>query len=77
VVLHHSDYAFGKSLEQNATVILQGLGATVLGHSLVPLGETDYSAHLLAAASSARAGGRYRLRRRRLHQRRETMASSG
>jgi len=47
-----SDYAFGKSLEQNATVILQGLGATVLGHSLVPLGETDYSAHLLAAASS-------------------------
>jgi branched-chain amino acid transport system substrate-binding protein len=47
-----SDYAFGKSLEQNATAILQGLGATVLGHSLVPLGETDYSAHLLAAAAS-------------------------
>jgi branched-chain amino acid transport system substrate-binding protein len=47
-----SDYAFGKSLEQNATAILQGLGATVLGHSLAPLGETDYSAHLLAAASS-------------------------
>jgi len=47
-----SDYAFGKSLEQNATSILQGLGATVLGHSLVPLGETDYSAALLAAAAS-------------------------
>jgi branched-chain amino acid transport system substrate-binding protein len=47
-----SDYAFGKSLELNATQILQGLGATVLGHSLAPLGETDYSAHLLAAASS-------------------------
>lgn len=47
-----SDYAFGKSLEQNATAILQSLGATVLGHSLVPLGETDYSAALLAAASS-------------------------
>jgi branched-chain amino acid transport system substrate-binding protein len=47
-----SDYAFGKSLEQNASAILQGLGATVLGHSLVPLGETDFSAHLLAAASS-------------------------
>jgi branched-chain amino acid transport system substrate-binding protein len=47
-----SDFAFGKSLEQNATAILQGLGATVLGRSLVPLGETDYSAALLAAASS-------------------------
>ncbi|MDB5404060.1 MAG: branched-chain amino acid transport system substrate-binding protein [Acetobacteraceae bacterium] len=47
-----SDYAFGKSLELNATAILRGLGATVLGHSLAPLGETDFSAHLLAAASS-------------------------
>jgi branched-chain amino acid transport system substrate-binding protein len=47
-----SDYAFGKSLEQNATAILQSLGATVLGHSLAPLGETDYAAHLLASASS-------------------------
>jgi branched-chain amino acid transport system substrate-binding protein len=47
-----SDYAFGHSLEDNATAILQGLGATVLGHSLAPLGETDYSAQLLAAASS-------------------------
>ena len=47
-----SDFAFGKSLEQNATAILQGLGAAVLGHSMAPLGETDYSAHLLAAASS-------------------------
>ncbi|HBK05642.1 MAG TPA: ABC transporter permease [Acetobacteraceae bacterium] len=47
-----SDYAFGHSLEDNATAILKGLGATVLGHSMPPLGETDYSAHLLAAASS-------------------------
>jgi branched-chain amino acid transport system substrate-binding protein len=47
-----SDFAFGKSLEQNATAILGGLGATVLGHSLAPLGETDYSAHLIAAAAS-------------------------
>lgn len=47
-----SDYAFGHSLEDNATEILEGLGATVVGHSLAPLGETDYSAHLLAAASS-------------------------
>ncbi len=47
-----SDYAFGHSLEDNATAILTSLGATVLGHSLAPLGETDYSAQLLAAASS-------------------------
>ena len=47
-----SDYAFGHSLEDNATTILKGLGATVVGHTLVPLGETDYSAALLAAASS-------------------------
>jgi len=47
-----SDFAFGKSLEQNATAILQGLGGSVAGSSLVPLGTTDYSAALLAAASS-------------------------
>lgn len=47
-----SDYAFGHSLEDNATAILKGLGATVVGHTLVPLGETDYSAALLAASSS-------------------------
>jgi branched-chain amino acid transport system substrate-binding protein len=47
-----SDYAFGHSLEDNAAAILQSLGATVVGHSLAPLGETDYSAHLLSAASS-------------------------
>jgi branched-chain amino acid transport system substrate-binding protein len=47
-----SDFAFGHSLEDNATAILKGLGATVVGHILVPLGETDYSAALLAASSS-------------------------
>lgn len=47
-----SDYAFGHSLEDNAAAILKGLGAAVLGHSMPPLGETDYSAHLLAAAAS-------------------------
>jgi branched-chain amino acid transport system substrate-binding protein len=47
-----SDYAFGHSLEDNASAIVKGLGATVLGHSLAPLGETDYSAHLLLAAAS-------------------------
>ena len=47
-----SDYAFGHSLEDNAAAILKGLGAAVLGHSMPPLGETDYSAHLLVAAAS-------------------------
>jgi branched-chain amino acid transport system substrate-binding protein len=47
-----SDYAFGHSLEDNATAILKGLGGSVVGHINVPLGETDYSAALLAASSS-------------------------
>jgi branched-chain amino acid transport system substrate-binding protein len=47
-----SDYAFGHSLEDNASFILKGLGGTVAGSSLVPLGETDYSAHLVRAAAS-------------------------
>lgn len=53
-----SDYAFGHSLEDNASAILKSLGATVVGHQLVPLGETDYSSALLAAsASGAQAVG--------------------
>lgn len=53
-----SDYAFGHSLEDNATAILRGLGGSVAGRSLAPLGETDYSAHLVkAAASGANAVG--------------------
>ncbi len=47
-----SDYAFGHSLEDNAAAIVKGLGGAVVGRSLAPLGETDYSAQLLAAASS-------------------------
>lgn len=47
-----SDFAFGHSLEANATAILTGLGATVVGHSRAPLGETDFSVQLLRAASS-------------------------
>lgn len=47
-----SDYAFGHSLEDNATAILAGLGASVAGHTLVVLGETDYSAHLMKASAS-------------------------
>ncbi len=47
-----SDYAFGHSLEDNATGILKGLGAQVLGHSLAPLGQSDFSGNLVAAAAS-------------------------
>lgn len=47
-----SDYAFGHSLEDNASAILKALGATVVGHQLVPLGETDYSSALLSVSSS-------------------------
>ncbi len=47
-----SDYAFGHSLEDNATAILKALGAQVLGHSLAPLGQSDYSGNLVAAAAS-------------------------
>lgn len=47
-----SDYAFGHSLEDNASAIVRGLGGTILGHALVPLGATDYSAQLTQAAAT-------------------------
>lgn len=47
-----SDFAFGHSLEQNASQILRGLGGEVLGAVRAPLGETDYSSYLVRAASS-------------------------
>ena len=53
-----SDYAFGHSLEANATAILKGLGGEVAGSVRAPLGETDYSSYLVrAAASGAQAVG--------------------
>ena len=53
-----SDYAFGHSLEANATEILRGLGGEVTGAVRAPLGETDYSSYLVrAAASGAQAVG--------------------
>lgn len=53
-----SDYAFGHSLEDNASAIVTALGGKIVGHALAPLGETDYSAHLTrAAASGAEAVG--------------------
>jgi branched-chain amino acid transport system substrate-binding protein len=47
-----SDYAFGHSLEDNCSVIVKSLGGEVVGHSLAPLGESDFSANLLAAVAS-------------------------
>lgn len=47
-----SDYAFGHSLEANATSVLRQLGGEVMGSTRAPLGETDYSSHLVRAAGS-------------------------
>ena len=47
-----SDYAFGHSLEANATEILRGLGGEVTGSVRAPLGETDYSSYLVRGAAS-------------------------
>jgi len=47
-----ADYAFGLSLEANATDILQSQGGTVAGHARAPLGDSDYSAYLVQAAAS-------------------------
>lgn len=47
-----SDYAFGHSLQDNATAILKTLGGQVVGGALAPLGETDFSAHIVRAAAS-------------------------
>ncbi len=47
-----SDYAFGHSLEANATAVIRSLGGEVAGAARAPLGETDYSSHLIRAAQS-------------------------
>jgi branched-chain amino acid transport system substrate-binding protein len=47
-----SDYAFGHSLEANATAAVRALGGQVVGRVRAPLGETDYSSHLVRAAGS-------------------------
>ncbi len=47
-----SDYAFGHSLEANATEILRGLGGEVAGAVRAPLGESDYSSYLVRAQAS-------------------------
>ncbi len=47
-----SDYAFGHSLEANAAAVIRTLGGEVVGGARAPLGETDYSSHLIRAAQS-------------------------
>ena len=46
------DYAAGHALEQTARQIVTAGGGTVVGSIFHPLGETDYSAYLIQAASS-------------------------
>ncbi|MBS0315559.1 MAG: ABC transporter substrate-binding protein [Proteobacteria bacterium] len=59
-----ADYAFGHSLESDATRIIKSLGGTVVGGVRAPLGTTDFSSFLLQAQASkaqilgmANAGG--------------------
>ena len=50
------DYAFGHSLKAEATRIIQGAGAKLLGSTGFPLGTADFSSELLQAqASGAKA----------------------
>ena len=59
-----ADYAFGKSLQADATTVIKANGGTVVGSVLAPLGASDFSSFLLQAQSSkaqilamANAGG--------------------
>ena len=46
------DYAFGHTLQGSYAKLLQGMGGTVLGNSLAPLGTTDFSSFLIKAQQS-------------------------
>ncbi len=59
-----ADYAFGHALERDVTAVVTANGGTVAGHSLHPLGTSDFSAYLVQAQASkaqviglANAGG--------------------
>jgi branched-chain amino acid transport system substrate-binding protein len=43
------DYAFGHTLQESYAKLLKGMGGTVLGNSLSPLGTTDFSSYLIKA----------------------------
>ena len=47
-----ADYAFGHSLEQEASKVITSNGGNVLGHVRHPLGASDFSSFLLKAQSS-------------------------
>lgn len=46
------DYAFGKTLEADATAAITAGGGTVVGTARHPLNNADFSSHLIAAKSS-------------------------
>lgn len=46
------DYAFGHSLQKNASAMVKSLGGTVVGSVQYPLNTTDYASYLLKAQSS-------------------------
>lgn len=59
-----ADYAFGQSLEENTTAVVEELGGSVEGAVRAPLSSTDFSSYLLQAQASgaqviglANAGG--------------------
>ncbi len=59
-----ADYAFGKSLEDEAAKVVKADGGTVVGQVYAPLGASDFSSYLLQAQASkaqvlglANAGG--------------------
>jgi branched-chain amino acid transport system substrate-binding protein len=47
-----SDFAFGHSLEQNGVQMVRATGGEMLGSARAPLGETDYSSHIVRASQS-------------------------
>lgn len=46
------DYAFGHTEQEAFASLLKGMGGTVLGNALVPLGTTDFSSPLIRAKSA-------------------------
>jgi branched-chain amino acid transport system substrate-binding protein len=47
-----ADYAFGKALERDTTAVIEANGGKVLGHSMAPLNNADFSSQLLQAQAS-------------------------
>lgn len=47
-----ADYAFGHSLQDNASKVIKRMGGTVVGSVQAPLNTTDYASYLLQAQSS-------------------------